>query len=765
MNRLELKVLLAGVDRLTKPLLGARRQTQQLGVALKAARTRVKELDNQRLDVEQYRQFGRQLGDNSRQLAEARNRAALLAQSLRETAAPSKKMQKEFELARLTVQTLLREEQNLMRNQQRLRQTMQAGGLDVRHLAAEQRRLKTELLAANTAVDTQRTKLEQLNATQKRLRTARQSYRQTRELQGKLAGSGTGALATAATVSSPVIGAVRQYSAFEDAMKGVARQVNGARDANGQLTATYYEIAEAIKAISERLPSENGALDIAALVEGAARMGIQGQDNLLAFAETAAKASKAFELPAEELADNLGKIANLYKIPIQNIEQLGDTINYLDDNAQSKGADIIEVLQRMGGVADKLDYRKASALGSTFLSLGANAETAATASIAMVRELSIATMQGQRFQDGMATLKLSPAQMEQRMSHDAMGTLITVLGQVSTLPKDRQMRVTTQLFGKEYGKDAAKLANNLSELHKQLNLVNDAKARGSMQRESEIDADSLSAQWLLLKTGIGNAFASLGVTLRPQLMDILGTLKHITGATRRWIETHPQLAGALLKAMAAVAAVTAALGGLALAVAAILGPLALNKMIFSTLGIRVLPLLGAAIRSVGGVLVWLGRLALANPIGLLVTALGLAAIAIWQNWDWLKAQFTTFFDWLKAKVQWVKDLVQDLYASLPETFKTTVEVPDNMKPGTTLPWQQTPFATGPGMPGMPVPAALKPLQPARTTTVQAPVHAPITIVTQPGQDKTAIAGEVQRQLQVAQRQQRSRQRNTLQDRD
>jgi len=763
MNRLELKVLLAGVDRLTKPLLGARKQTQQLGAALKAARTRVKELDNQRLDVAQYRQFGRQLGDNSRQLAEARNRATQLAQSLRETAAPSKKMQKEFDQARLAVQTLLREEQNLMRNQQRLRQTMQAGGLDVRHLAAEQRRLKTELQAASQAAETQRAKLEQLNTTQKRLRTVRQSYRQTRELQGKLAGSGTGALATAATVSSPVIGAVRQYAAFEDAMKGVARQVNGARDANGQLTQTYYEMAGAIKAISERLPSENGAIDIAALVEGAARMGIQGQDNLLAFAETAAKAAKAFELPADDLADNLGKIANLYKIPIRNIEQLGDTINYLDDNAQSKGADIIEVLQRMGGVADKLDYRKASALGSTFLSLGANAETAATASMAMVRELSIATMQGQRFQNGMATLKLAPAQMEQRMSRDAMGTLITVLNQVNKLPKDMQMRVTTQLFGKEYGKDAAKLANNLSELHKQLNLVNDAKARGSMQRESDIDADSLSAQWLLLKTGIGNAFASLGVTLRPQLMDILATLRSITGATRRWIETHPQLAGGLLKAMAAVAGVTAALGGLALAVAAILGPLALNKMIFSTLGIRVLPLLGAAIRGVGGVLGWLGRLALANPVGLLVTALGLAAIAIWQNWDWLKAQFTTFFDWLNAKVQWVKDLVHELYASLPETFRATVDIPDNMKPGAALPWQQTPFTAGPGIPGMPAP--LPPLKTSRTTTVSAPVHAPITIVTQPGQDKTAIAGEVQRQLQAAQRQQRSRQRNALQDRD
>ncbi|OWC74054.1 phage tail tape measure protein, partial [Escherichia coli] len=69
----------------------------------------------------------------------------------------------------------------------------------------------------------------------------------------------------------------------------------------------------------------------------------------------------------------------LYKIPTRNIEQLGDALNYLDDNAMSKGADIIDVMQRLGGVADRLDYRKAAALGSTFLTLGAAPEVAASA--------------------------------------------------------------------------------------------------------------------------------------------------------------------------------------------------------------------------------------------------------------------------------------------------------------------------------------------------------------------------------------------------
>lgn len=600
MNNLQLKIILSAVDKMLTPLKRNLQGSKQLAAGLRQAKKYAQELDNQNLDVTKFRNLSRSIGITANELKGAKARAAELAKGINETTTPTKAMIREFERAKVAVNELQKKQTSQLTQQQRLRDAMRESGIDVKSLASEQRRLKSEMQSANQAVDAQRKKLDQLNETQKRLNAAKASYQKTKELQGRLAGSGAAMIATGGAMGSPVIAAVKQYADFEDAMKGVAKQVSGARDDNGKLTSTYYDMAKAIKAISERLPSENGAIDIAALVEGAARMGIQGKDNLLAFAETSAKAAKAFELPAGDLAENMGKIANLYKIPIKDIERLGDTINWLDDNAQSKGSDIIDVLQRMGGVADKLDYKKAAALGSTFLSLGAQSDVAATASIAMVRELSIATMQSKRFQKGMGTLGLSSEKMEKSMGKDAMGTIITVLEQIKKLPKDAQMRVTTQLFGKEYGKDAAKLANNLDELHKQLKLVNDEKARGSMQRESDIDADSISAQWTLLKTGIANTFSGLGETLRSPLMDILGKIKQITIATRQWVEEHPQLTGSILKALAAVSAITVTVGALGLSIAAILGPIALAKFSLSTLGIKILPGLGAALVGTGG---------------------------------------------------------------------------------------------------------------------------------------------------------------------
>lgn len=177
------------------------------------------------------------------------------------------------------------------------------------------------------------------------MNAARASYARSLEVRDRIAGAGATTTAAGLAMGAPVMAAVKSYTSMEDAMKGVAKQVNGLRDDNGNRTARFYEMQDAIKAASEQLPMENGAVDFAALVEGGARMNVANPDDswedqkrdLLAFASTAAKAATAFELPADELSESLGKIAQLYKIPTRNIEQLGDALNYLDDNAMSKG--------------------------------------------------------------------------------------------------------------------------------------------------------------------------------------------------------------------------------------------------------------------------------------------------------------------------------------------------------------------------------------------------------------------------------------------
>ncbi|SPW39960.1 TP901 family phage tail tape measure protein [Escherichia coli] len=72
-----------------------------------------------------------------------------------------------------------------------------------------------------------------------------------------------------------------------------------------------------------------------------------------------------------------------------------------------------------------------------------------------------------------------------------MGTIQRVLEKVNALPQDKRLSAMTMLFGKEFGDDAAKLANNLPELQRQLKLTAGNDALGSMQKESDINKDSL----------------------------------------------------------------------------------------------------------------------------------------------------------------------------------------------------------------------------------------------------------------------------------
>lgn len=682
-NNLRLQVVLNAVDKLTRPFKSAQASTRELAAAVKKSRDAITQLEQAGSSLDSFRKLqgeSQKLGDR---LNYARQRSALLKTELGAMGPPTQRQIVALERQRLAVQRLEEKQQKLQRQSALVRAELYRTGISAKDGASATARITRETERYNSQLSVQEARLKRVGEQQRKMHAARADYSRRLEVRDRIAGAGATTTAAGVGMGAPVMAAVKSYASMEDAMKGVAKQVNGLRDDNGNRTARFYEMQDAIKAASEQLPMENGAVDFAALVEGGARMNVTNPNDswadqkrdLLAFAATAAKASTAFELPADELSESLGKIAQLYKVPTRNIEQLGDALNYLDDNAMSKGGDIIDVLQRMGGVADRLDYRKAAALGSTFLSLGTAPEVAASAANAMVRELSIATMQSKSFFTGMDLLKLNPAQIEKEMTQDAMGTIQRVLEKVNNLPKDKRLGAMTLIFGKEFGDDAAKLANNLPELQRQLRLTSGSDANGSMQKESDINKDSLSAQWLLVKTGAQNTFSSLGETLREPLMAIMNTVKQVTGSFRNWVEQNPKLAGALLKVVAALASIAVVLGTVMLAVSAVLGPLALMRLQFSILGIKGGSAFGLITKALGGVgkgIMWLGRLMFANPILAVIGLIAMGAIYIWQNWDTLGPKFKAMWDAVCAATtaawEWIKQAASNAWEGIKSLF-------------------------------------------------------------------------------------------------
>lgn len=651
-GKLRLEVVLAAIDKATRPIRSVMGSSKGLAKQLKDTRDQLKAVNQAQEQIQQFRDVSKGAAVTANQLRAAQERVKALKVAMGETLTPSKALTREFEKARQVASDLKVRHGQLIEKQQRLRDSLKAAGTDTRKLADAQRTLKSQADSLNQSLQQQQKRLEAVSQKQKRMSASRASYDQGREMRDRVAGAGAATMGAGTVVGLPIVKMVRDYSSYEDAMLGVARQVEGARDANGRLTATYYEMGDAIKAMSETIPM--ATTEIAALVEGGARMGVQGKENLLAFARTAALASTAFDLPADQISEDLGKIANVFKVPIKNISQLGDVINYLDDNAQSKGADIIDVMQRVAGSVGSMDYKEAAALGSTFLSLGASSEVAASATKAMVRELAIAEKQPARFRKGLKELGMDAKKVQADMAKDSTSTLLKVMEAVRKLPKAKQMGVMVDLFGKEFGDDAAKLAENLDEYRKQLALVKDQKASGSMQREGDAKNDTLSANWQKTQNKLFNQSSELGKALRQPLMDVMDGVSEVMASIGTWTKANPELAASLIKIAAVLAIVLVASGGLMVGIAGLLGPILLAKFAMAGLGIQltsgigIMGKLGGAIGVVIKAVAWLSRLLLLNPIGIAVTVIAGGAYLIWRNWDTLGPKFSRLWEGIKS---------------------------------------------------------------------------------------------------------------------
>lgn len=570
-NTLELKVLLSAIDKITAPLKAMQREGTGAAKRIKEMHKELAGLKRTSGQVGEFARLKQAVQDSSKALEAAQKKTNEAARAMQGMGPPTKEASKAFAQAQKEAAKLKEKHGALTTSLQKQRDALAAAGISTRTLSADKAALNAKTNTLTASIDKESAALAKANERARQMHANRAKYS---AMQGKVdavrQGSQKAAIAGAAMLA-PVAISANAYKQHQTAMLGVAKQVEGARDASGQLTQVYRDIESDIVSLARTTPM--ATTEIAALTEGFARMGIQGRAELMAATSTAAAASTAFDLPADQLAEDMGKIAGLYKIPIKNIRELGDTINWLDDNAMSKGGDIIDVLQRMGGYADKMGYKNAAALGSTFLSLGEAPELAASASGAMIRELSVATMQKQRFKDGIAAIGMDAKQLEAGMAKDANGTIMQVMQAINKLKPEDQTRAATQIFGKEYGKNALKLAQNLPEWQRQMALVNDPQAMGSMDREASARTGSLGGAEQIVKNKLFETLAKLGQTLEPTIVKIANAIGGMLDRLNGWIAANPQAAETIVMLVSVCGSLLLILGTAGIALTAIVAPL------------------------------------------------------------------------------------------------------------------------------------------------------------------------------------------------
>ncbi|MBR4736370.1 MAG: phage tail tape measure protein, partial [Rhodocyclaceae bacterium] len=241
-------------------------------------------------------------------------------------------------------------------------------------------------------------------------------------------------------------------------------------------------------------------------------------EKLEKFVDIAAKMSTAFGMTAEEAGQAVAKLSNIFGLPIEQVEKLGDAINTLGNTTAATESSIVEVLTRMGGTAKQfgLTAEQASALASTMLSMGVSSQVAGTGINALLSKLQTANVQGKAFQDALAGMGISAQQLAADIAANPQKALTEFLHTLEQLEGQDRAETLARLFGIEYQDDIARLLGGLKQYEESLARVGDAAGTaGAMQKEFDARARSTEAQIQLLQNAIKEVAINFGSELLP----------------------------------------------------------------------------------------------------------------------------------------------------------------------------------------------------------------------------------------------------------
>ncbi len=240
-NNLRLQVILNAVDKLTRPFRAAQASSKELAGAIRNSRDALKQLNQAGNSLEKFRKLqadNKKLGDR---LNYARQKANLLSSELEAMEQPSQRHLVALGRQTLAVQRLEEQQKYLQKQTALVRAELYRAGISAKDDAGATARLARETSRYNQELSKQEARLKRLGEAQRRMNAARASYARSLEVRDRIAGAGATTTAAGLAMGAPVMAAVKSYTSMEDAMKGVAKQVNGLRDDNGNRTARFYK--------------------------------------------------------------------------------------------------------------------------------------------------------------------------------------------------------------------------------------------------------------------------------------------------------------------------------------------------------------------------------------------------------------------------------------------------------------------------------------------------------------------------------------------
>jgi TP901 family phage tail tape measure protein len=624
----------------------------------------------------------------SREYSKARENVEKLAAELRSSGAPTREMINNFEKAKRAVSS---SKASLDKKRDSLRQltaSTDAAGKSTKYLIDRQNQLAASAEKAKKA--------------QSGLQKTMSAMSQNEATRANAKGQMLDAAALAVTLAAPIRSAIQ----FESSMADVNKVVD-------QTKQQSKEMSSEIVNMSRRIPMAASAL--AQIVASGGQAGL-ARDELLAFAESAAKMGVAFDITAEQSGDMMAVWRTAFGLGQDGVVALADQINYLSNTSAASAPNISDVVTRVGGLGKiaGLNSGQVAALAGALVAVGAPSEVAATGLQNMMLALTAGESATNAQKDAFEALGFQAEEMAAMMQKDAQGAILSVLNAVKKLDAEKQPAVLTEIFGKESIKSIGQLLNKTDLLAENFEKVGNAsKYSGSMQKEFASRSATTANNMQLLGNRVTALGISLGNILLPGLNAVIGPIGAMVDLVADLANKYPTVTTAIVAVTAALIAMKVAVVAGTYAYTFLRGAWLSAKAVLLTLRVAYLLHTGALVASTNATKAalviskamtaaqWLFNAALtANPIGLVIAAIAaLVAAGIWlyKNWDTVVAFLTSAWESFKAAflswspVQWVMDAfskVMDFFSNLSladSGYKLMQTLADGLLSAATLP--------------------------------------------------------------------------------
>ncbi|KPB01369.1 phage tail tape measure protein [Ahrensia marina] len=324
-------------------------------------------------------------------------------------------------------------------------------------------------------------------------------------------------------------GSIRNAMKFETAMADVAKK--------STLSARELGVMERrITELSNSMPLAR--TEIATLVAQAAQFGIANKD-LEEFALLGAKAAVAFDMMPEDTANSLSQLKNAFGLDMAQLRGLADTINYTADSAGTSEQKVIDFLIRtaatgktFGVTADQL-----AAFGASLNEIGIESSKAGTGMNAMMTKMGTIS-KNKKAREALDKVggKGYSLKLQKKFYDTPVEAMKDLFKMAKKMDAESRAGLFLDMFGLEYGDDAAAITENIDTIVGRLDKLSDAKnAAGSVNKTFELFANTTEQKLKVLGNNISNIGAMFGSKLLPPIVafsdKIVNTLATLSDRT------------------------------------------------------------------------------------------------------------------------------------------------------------------------------------------------------------------------------------------